>query len=226
MSHWVKGSISLALAFILVACSGNNESTETTESEMETSESIVVTEYGPLMARYLNQMNPDRYYMRYRTETEGFGEEQGITEIAYAVDGDLLAVETDSKLYKSTMVIKDKKMYVIQHNEKTVYFMDLIDEEEPGVGVEGPMDLTNFAFVDSGSEDGMDFETYQYEDFTYTYYFSGGELIKVVVEYPEVKTTMELLEKNDDPPKEIFEIPKDYEMKEFDEMFEESESSE
>lgn len=226
MLNGMKVSLFLALAFTLAACVDNGESTETTESEMETTESVATPEYGPLMTRYMDQMNLDRYYMRYRTQTEGFGEEQGMTEIAYAVDDGMLAVETISELYKSLMVIKDETMYIIQPDEQTVYFMDISDSQEPDVGVEGPMDLTHFTFIDSGNEDGFDFETYQYEDFTYTYYFSDNELKKVVVEYPEVKTTMELLDNSDDPPKEMFEIPEDYEMRDFEEMFEETESSE
>lgn len=235
MKQWVKGLLAGSLAFALVACSGDSVDPETEpenpveessiqeSSEPDTSSEVVVingVEVGPLLKDYMEQMSSDNYYMKYQVDVTVGNEEVPNIETSFASRDGVAATETVTDMGRQNMVMEGDTIYMVLHDQEIVYVMDITSDEQEVEELEEPIDMEGFSFVESGTRDGLDYEVYESQELTATYYFDNGELVRMDMDSEEMQSTMEIIEFSDNPPAEMFEVPEDYEMINFGEMME------
>ena len=250
MDSMIRKGLLVAAAFLLAACSSGTEpgvDTSTSESidmpitseessaavesesssEEEVSSEAPTTgsvEIGPLYERYLEEMSDtERYYMVSRIETTLNGETTAPYEAKFAIDGDRMATEVMTEMGVQKSLIQDDTLYTILDAEKVIYFNDISENEPDLEEIEEPLLEGEFAFVESGTEDGLAYERYESHGFTHTYYFDGDELVKTVMEGENMRSVTEIIEFSFDPPSEMFVLPTDYEMIDFSEVLDQLE---
>lgn len=223
-----KSWLIVPTVLFLAACGNSEEPGEVIDTTSSVEESVVVDsasevssveestdvsvegEVGPLLERYAKQMAEKKYYMEMTSTTVYDGQEM-VSKLAYAKDGDVVAVKNLSpspELGETYSVFKDEQLYTVDHETKTIIIIPLITTED--TDFDDPLPFQQIELVDSGTENGLKYETYQQEGMTYRYYFSGDQMVKIVMEGDGIVSTTEVTDFSNKPPKAMFDIPADY----------------
>jgi predicted small lipoprotein YifL len=222
----MKKTISALLILFLVilgltGCGGasNNETPENTTPPAETPETAVpgadqpATEaspsdtFGPkLSGAFVDLMKSGKYLMKYKTTMDFEGK---ITEadLTFAVDGDKTATYIKGEGFESNMILRDDRIYMVDHAQKMI--IEMAAPEDPDAEVE-KIDTTGITFVDSGIEDGLEYEEYSITNGTIRYYFDNKELVRIKSTSEGVTSIMEIEELSDKVTDDMFEIPLGY----------------
>jgi len=188
------------------ASNGSEEEAQAEEAE-EPEESATMPEMGDRLAKaYKDLMASGKYYMKYRMTADG---ESIDAEIAY--NGDDFATKTVVGGTENRMIIKDKKMYMIDHDTKTVMIMSSADFEEE----EEDIDYAGLVFVKDGQGDFLG-QTLPYEEYSedgtlVKYFFQGNKLVGMEMNIDGMIQVLEIFELSGNIPSGMFDIPKDYE---------------
>ncbi len=163
-----------------------------------------------LSKAYTDIFQGDRYFMKYRTIMDMDGEDVE-AQIEMAVDGDMMAMKTLLPGVESHMINKDEKMYMVDHNTKTVMVMNIAsapDMEDPDQYTAG------ISYIGDGTGDflgrSLPFEEYAVETGTIKYFFDGKALAGMIFHTQAGDQVMEILEISDKVPEEMFDIPENY----------------
>ena len=191
------------------ASNGSEEEAQAEEAEEpeEPEESATMPEMGDRLAKaYKDLMASGKYYMKYRMTADG---ESIDAEIAY--NGDDFATKTVVGGTENRMIIKDKKMYMIDHDTKTVMIMSSADFEEE----EEDIDYAGLVFVKDGQGDFLG-QTLPYEEYSedgtlVKYFFQGNKLVGMEMNIDGMIQVLEIFELSGNIPAGMFDIPKDYE---------------
>ncbi|SCZ81817.1 LptM family lipoprotein [Acidaminobacter hydrogenoformans] len=185
------------------------ETQEATEpdTEPETTTESPSEELGPkLSGAIVDLMKSGTYLMKYKTTMEFEGKSME-ADVTFAVDGDKTVSVNKGDGFESTMIMRDDRMYMIDHSQKMI--MEMAIPEDPDAVVE-KVDTTAITFVGRGVEDGLDYEEYSIMNGTIRYYFDKNELVKIVSTTEGVTSTMTIEEISDTVSDDLFEIPTDY----------------
>lgn len=162
-----------------------------------------------LAKAYTDMMEKDKYFMKYRTTIEIEGESaETLIEVAY--DGDDYAMKTMTDGIESHMILKEKKLYMIDHVEKMVLIINSDDyDEDMDIETEG------LTFISDGTKDFLGksypYEEYSVADGTINYFFEGKKLVGMIIDVEGLVQVLEILEMSENYPAGIFTIPADYE---------------
>lgn len=193
--------IILLLAVGVYGCGGGSNSKETEKEENGQVSSR-------LSEAYAKMMNDGKYLMEIITTVE-LEDQMAKVEMSMAVDGDNVAITTSSNGTKSTMITKGDKLYIIDHENKTIIIMDegVEDMNEAAKTTE----VSGLKFEKAGQEGGLQYEQYATDSGKIYYYFEGSQLkkIKYVAEDGAV-SEMEIVKMTKDFPASLFDIPTGY----------------
>lgn len=220
-----KFAFFLSLIFVtgmLLSGCGNNQTTDnntggssvpaSSEAQNKPDQSKSGTEeLGDRLAKvYTDMMQSGKYYMKYRTTMEMDGKKEK-AEMELAVNGDDSAFISSMALGKSHMVFKDKKTYLIDHQNQTVMVLNSAAMEDIK---EADIDTTGLTYKGNGVGDFLDkklpYEEYSTESGTIKYYFEGKKLVGMEVLDGEITSLMEVLEMSNNYPADMFTIPANY----------------
>lgn len=163
-----------------------------------------------LSAAYVDLMKSNEYLMEYKF-TMDYGGQTVEVESTLAKKGDVMAVTSDMSGVESTMIFKEDKMYMVDHNSKTVTVM--AQTEEAAASMEsGSVDMEGVTYLGTGKEDGLVYEEYSTDGGNIKYYFSGKDLVKIAFAVDGQTMMMEILELSKDVPAGMFEIPSGYQV--------------
>ena len=176
-----------------------------------------------LSKSFADVMNSKNYTIEYKSMVDmGDGKEVEM-ETTMAVKGDQQAFITEIEDQKSQTVIKDKKIYIIDHANKTVVVMNEVSSDTAEMDTLSPADvnLSNLVYTESGREDFFgdmrDYEEYKSGESRIRYYFDDDdkddnrdlEGMAFMTSEGTMKWIIDdLSDKVDD---KMFEIPADYE---------------
>ena len=145
-------------------------------------------------------------------------------ETTMAVKGDQQAFITEIEDQKSQTVIKDKKIYIIDHANKTVVVMNEVSSDTAEMDTLSPADvnLSNLIYTESGREDFFgnmrDYEEYKTGENRIRYYFGDDDdkdddrdLQGMAFMTSEGTTKWIIDDFSDKVDDKMFEIPADYE---------------
>ena len=145
-------------------------------------------------------------------------------ETTMAVKGDQQAFITEIEDQKSQTVIKDKKIYIIDHANKTVVVMNEVSSDTAEMDTLSPADvnLSNLIYTESGREDFFgnmrDYEEYKTGENRIRYYFDDDDdkdddrdLQGIAFMTSEGTTKWIIDDFSDKVDDKMFEIPADYE---------------
>lgn len=166
-----------------------------------------------LSQTYAKMMADGKYLMKYKTTTEINGTTQ-TAEITMAVDGGKTAMTVTGQGSNTTTILKEDKMYIIDHQTRTVMVMPVTNTSDLDASLENAV-IGNPAFTTSGTENGLKYETYKTEGGEISYYFKGDQLVRIVSSYAGMKSTMEILEMTDKIPGGTFDVPSGYQVLSF-----------
>jgi len=159
---------------------------------------------------YTDILQGDRNLIKYRTTIDMDGE-VAEAQIEVAKDGDIIAMRTLLPGVENNMVKKDNKVYMVDHNTKTVMVMNVTaapDMEDPG------QYTADLSYVSSGTGDflgrTLPYEEYAVENGTIQYFFDGKVLAGMIFHSQTGDQVLEILEISDQVPAEMFMIPEDY----------------
>ena len=218
---------SLLMAGLLVFSGCGNKDTDQSQTDgtPPASESTDgdKTDDTRLSKSFADLMNSKNYTMKYKSMVDmGDGKEVEM-EATMAVKGDQQAFTTEIEDQKSQTVIKDKKIYIIDHANKTVVVMDEVSGDTAEMDTLSPADvnLSNLVYTESGREDFFgdmrDYEEYKSGESRIRYYFDDDdkddnrdlEGMAFMTSEGTMKWIIDdLSDKVDD---KMFEIPADYE---------------
>lgn len=203
---------------LLTGCGGSDNASEadqsdSTQNEQSEETTEAVEGMGDLLsAAYVDMMKDNEYLMSYKATMDYDGQSMEI-EATIAAVGDDMAMITSGDGFESNMIIKDDKIYMIDHASKTVTSMaqtqEMVNELETGT-----FDAEGINYIGNGKEDGLVFEEYATLVGSIKYYFDGKELVKIAVISDDGAMVMEILEMSDDVPASMFEIPAGYQQME------------
>ena len=220
----MKKSVSILLILMLLAammftgCGGSGGSEEspaasdsageeTAASDQESAEAAT-EELGDLLSStYVDMMKGNEYFMKYKASLDLDGTKTEAT-VTMAVSGENTAMTTSGQGFESNMVMKDGKVYMIDHANKMV---TSFAQTQTDVSAEtDTIDTSGITYVGTGNEDGLVYEEYTTDGGTLRYYFDGKDLVKIKMTAEGVETVMEILEMSKEVPADLFEIPADY----------------
>ena len=177
-----------------------------------------------LSKSFADVMNSKNYTIEYKSMVDmGDGKEVEM-ETTMAVKGDQQAFTTEIEDQKSQTVIKDKKIYIIDHANKTVVVMNEVSSDTAEMDTLSPADvnLSNLVYTDSGREDFFgnmrDYEEYKTGENRIRYYFDDDDdkdddrdLEGMAFMTSEGTTKWIIDDFSDKVDDKMFEIPADYE---------------
>ena len=191
---------------------------ESSPASSDTADNSGVSGFSDKLAvAYIDILDNGVFYMKYRTETEIDGQIiEAITEIA--TDGDDTAFKAQMAGMESQIIIKDYKMYIVDHESKTIITSPASPSQRDGLFPDGALVGKNSVFKGSGTAElfGVphDYEEYTSDGGDMRFFFEGGRLagMETVTEGQPIQ--MEILEMNDKIPAGMFDIPDGYEISE------------
>ena len=177
-----------------------------------------------LSKSFADVMNSKNYTIEYKSMVDmGDGKEVEM-ETTMAVKGDQQAFITEIEDQKSQTVIKDKKIYIIDHANKTVVVMNEVSSDTAEMDTLSPADvnLSNLIYTESGREDFFgnmrDYEEYKTGENRIRYYFDDDDdkdddrdLQGMAFMTSEGTTKWIIDDFSDKVDDKMFEIPADYE---------------
>jgi outer membrane lipoprotein-sorting protein len=213
-------TVLLISSMLFAGCGGSDSGAATGQSEPagETEEKTTAdtakadTEgMGDLLsAACVDLMKSNEYLMEYKFTME-YGGQTVEAESTLAKKGDDMAVISDMSGIESTMIFKGDKMYMVDHNSKTVTV--LAQENGNAASMKsGSVDMEGAAYLGTGKEDGLVYEEYSTDGGNIKYYFSGKDLVKMAFTVDGQTMMMEILELSKDVPASMFEIPPEYQV--------------
>jgi fructoselysine-6-P-deglycase FrlB-like protein len=209
-------SVLMVLLLVMALMAGCGDSAGSAENDQETSQNeqadnaaADIGEMGDLLsATYVDMMKNNEYLMKYKASMEMEGQTMDV-EATVAASGDNYAMLSSGSGFETAMVIKDDKVYMIDHASKTVTSWTKTQEDETEA-----FDADGMTYVGSGEEDGLAYEEYTTTDGSVKYYFDGKKLVKIATTAEGQTVVMEILEMSNNVPADMFEIPADYQMME------------
>lgn len=205
----------IVLLTLMTGCGAKSETENGQVTEPQAQEEQKDQELGKLLSKqFVDLMSGDKYLMKYRTSMNMEGRPVEL-EATVAVSGENSAITSTANGMVSTMITKDGKSYIIDHESKTILVLpETPDAEDPSIdGSAGIVDVdSDIKYVDTGKEGNLVYEEYSTTDGTIRYYFDGDKLVKMVVNSDGQSMTMEILEISDKVSDDIFDIPADYQM--------------
>ena len=177
-----------------------------------------------LSKSFADVMNSKNYTIEYKSMVDmGDGKEVEM-ETTMAVKGDQQAFITEIEDQKSQTVIKDKKIYIIDHANKTVVVMNKVYSDTAEMDTLSPADvnLYNLIYTESVREDFFgnmrDYEEYKTGENRIRYYFGDDDdkdddrdLQGMAFMTSEGTTKWIIDDFSDKVDDKMFEIPADYE---------------
>ena len=222
--------IAIILTVILIVISKkNNENiinniANLTKAEMNAKTPILTTKK---LYNYIDMLQSG-YYMKYKTQADlGNGEKQDLTA-EMAITKDKMAINNQE--YLTSYITTLEGIYYISHSEKIVLkyanstgtventFVDLLSGYS--------REVFDDNFVSTGTEKIED-EEYYYEEYKEVsdtskirYYFDENDIIRYIKTIASNEESLiQILELSGDVDETLFEIPKDYEVKDFNEYY-------
>lgn len=209
---------------LFTGCGGSDSASDTDQPQSEQSESAVgaaeeeaadtenvnTDGMGDLLSgAYVDIMKNDEYLMKYKF-TMDYGGQSMEVEATLAKKGDNMAMISDMLGTDSTTIIKDDKVYMVDHNSKTVTAMAQVDDN--ATMESGSIDMEGITYLGNGKEDGLAYEEYSTAGGNVKYYFNGKTLEKMAVTVEGQTMVMEILELSKEVPDSMFEIPAGYQV--------------
>lgn len=223
--------IMLMTGLFIAGCSQNNDTTTktseaTSQSETESkttndesdsgAEAESSEQLGTLSKDYINLFNSGHYYMRTRTTATDDAGTMMETEATTIVSDGKTAYLLNAEGVETEMVMMDGKVYLVDHMNRMVSVMNQAAESDSSIPDTADdtipnMEMHDFEFVGSGTEDGLTYEEYRSEGGMHMfYYFDGENLKKIKTINDGFESMMEILELSDNVPADSFDIPQDY----------------
>lgn len=200
-------SFILVLMLVVVMFSGCGETPGDSQTE-ETSGSQELNTDGmgdKLSAAYVDMMKNDEYLMKYKATVDFEGEPMELVA-TIAVSGEKTAMISTVDGMENTIISDGVNSYMIDHTTRTIFTMPEGTEDEGQ-----DFETDGITYVGDGTEDGLAYEEYTTTDSTIKYYFDGKELVKMSVTAGGETIVMDIIEMSNNVPKNIFDVPKDYE---------------
>lgn len=201
-------------AVLMTGCGGSESAPEGDQpdvvQEEQSEETSEVTEgMGDLLsAAYVDIMKDNEYLMSYKATMEYEGQST-VMEATIAAVGDDMAIASSGDGFETNMVIKDDKIYMIDHGSKTVTSFAQTEEMVDQVDT-GTFETEGMDYIGSGKEDGLVFEEYAIPEGSVKYYFDGKELLKMAMITESGTMMMDIIELSDNVPSSMFDIPAGY----------------
>lgn len=238
MKKLIVLALALILAFTLTACGGNSgggnntpsqstNSSDPASSQQQTpSEASAPQESGAgaaadviggkLADAYIGMFSGGTYYMKYRTSQEVEGEKMDVV-LEMAVSGDDTAMITQMQGVSMHMIFRENKMYMVNHEEKTVMVMQTGSAQQQSSG--GALPRSGFVFKGTGTGElfgtPRPYEEYGTDGGDVRYFFDGGKLVGIESSNEGITVQMEILEMSENIPAGMFDIPDGYEVIEY-----------
>ncbi len=217
----------LAMAMMFTGCGGSESAPEMDPQQSEESASSGDVEAAEtdndglegmgdlLSSAYVDMMKNNEYFMKYKANVDYDGQAMEM-EVSIASKGDDVAIISDAEGIENNMIIKDDKIYMVDHTGKTVTTWAQTPEEDDASIDVGNIDTEGITYVGQGTEDGLVFEEYTTLDSTMKYYFDGKDLVRISITIAGSDTMiMDILEMSKNVPASMFEIPAGYQVIEF-----------
>lgn len=215
----------LASSMLLTGCGGAGAADEvqmqSEQSEKaadgsggETADTAKVNTEGMgdlLSSAYVDMMKGNEYLMKYKF-TMDYGGQSMEVEATIAKKGEDMATISDMLGTETTTIIKDSKVYMVDHNSKTVTAMAQTPDESAVAAGSGSINMDGVTYLGTGNEDGLVYEEYSTSECKVKYYFDGKKLVKMAVDVNGQTMVMEILEMSKDVPDSMFEIPAGYQV--------------
>lgn len=227
-------SLILALSLGLSACGAKDDDSAkdadkdkapvSDNLEAEEEEEAATPSSDPLEGRlakfFVETMASEKYSMKYRYSMDMGGGQMSDIVIELAVKPDAQAFVSDIAGQKSQTLLKDGKIYIIDHANKTILAMKDVSGEAVDADNLSPADFdtSGLTYVGDGKEDFFgvmrDYEEYKLEEESIRYYFDGEKLVGMAinVEGQSIQWLIEKFEKTVD--ESLFELPTGYEVHE------------
>ncbi|MCL1976009.1 MAG: hypothetical protein FWG61_07625 [Firmicutes bacterium] len=214
-----KGIILLLLMFTLVMMSScgdkstppNSDTTPT--NQVSTVPDDTAWSKGDAAATYINILTSDAYYIKYRSVVESEGQKMDVLTETALVGEDVAAITTMGEL-GSAVIVKGGTLYMVDHENKTV----LVSSSGLALN-ESTFPVGEYSFKSSGSADffgvAQKYEEYTTDAGIVRFFFDGKKLIGFESGEGAKNMQLEVLELSRNIPKNIFDIPTDYEVIDF-----------
>lgn len=175
---------------------------------------------GRLAKSFIDIMSSENFTMKYKSHMDMGGGNDVEMSIEIAVKPDAQAFISQIAGQESHTIIKDQKIHIIDHANKTVLVMKDVSSEAEDVDTLSPADLNvkSPAYVGDGKEDfyGVmrDYEEYKIEKESLRYYFDGDQLVGMAIDVDgqSIKWVIENISSGVD--EKLFEIPQGYQVHE------------
>ncbi len=211
--------LALALTAAMTGCGGSESASDADRPDSvqdgeagdaaKAEEDVDTEGLGDLLsAAYVDMMKSNEYLMSYKTTMDVEGEAAEV-EATIAVKGDDMAMTSSGQGLESTVIIKDDRVYMVDHPSKTVTSWAQSQSDMDAMET-GGIDTEGITYIGSGKEDGLVYEEYSTSDSQIKYYFDGKKLVKIAVTMEGQTVEMEILEMSSDVPSGMFEIPDGY----------------
>ena len=212
----------LVSSMVLTGCGGSGTAdADQTQSEQaagasdeETADTAKVNTEGMgdlLSSAYVDMMKGNEYFMKYKFTMDYGGKSMEI-EATMAKKGEDMAMVSDMMGTETTTIIKDSKIYMVDHNSKTVTAMAQTPDDNAAAAGAGSINMEGVTYLGTGNEDGLTYEEYSTSECKVKYYFDGKKLVKMAVDLNGQTMVMEILEMSKDVPDSMFEIPAGYQV--------------
>ena len=166
-----------------------------------------------LAAAYIDVLNSDSYYMKYRSLTESAGQTMEST-METAVNGDVSVLIAIIGGKENIIIFRDDKMHLVDHINKKVFISPAGISSNKGV-----LPTTDYVFQDRGSSElfgvSHNYEDYATEDGVIRFFFEGDKLLGFESDGGDSRVQMEILELSKNIPPGIFDLPEGYDVIEY-----------
>lgn len=223
----------LLIGLVLVFCSSNNsqevpdqvpvvdqapveQPSDTPVDQPSQSPSDSTSGQRRLSETYQNMMDDGEYTIKYKILTNVNGDDDDEMEITLALMDGMSVMVMDSDDLETTTINRDNKIYIVNHESRSIMVMDQGAQVEGEDSATSPKELNvyDMEYIGSGRENFMGkerpYEEYSFEGGSTKYYFDGDDLDGMVITKGELTTIMEIEEISDTVNKTIFELPTGY----------------
>ena len=171
-----------------------------------------------LSAAYVDMMKSQNYTVKYKTIVDMEGSEFE-ADITMAMSEGRTAFNMESDSVRTSTIMTEDEMQIVDHSSKTVMVMALnmdveaIDEDT--IDLQN-IDAQSMEYVGSGSGEFMgttrSYEEYKLEDTSFYYYFDGDDLVGMETISDEGSFTLHIESMTEGVDESMFEIPDDYQV--------------